>query len=290
MTRSAAASSSSGVTPGASSRRASARAAAVARPALQHGAELGRRLVERATEHAGQAQAAPWTGWAGTRPRDASASKMRAVTSSSVPTPSMGTTSPRLAVHVEDRRRLALVDREAVGDDLFGVVGAALVDRPLAEPRDALLARHAELDARRRAPRRATRGSRRGRRPGPGCGGTRRAGSRPRHPAARGGRARARRSARRGRGRPPRRSPARARPARCRRRCSRGTRRRWTTAGTSKASATSTPCVPLPDPCGPTIRKRAEPLAGAVIGGALRSVAAAAGRRSASPSRGRRRR
>ena len=146
MTRSAAASSSSGVAPGVSRRRASARAAAVADARRAHRAQLGRRLVDRATEHAGEAQAAPWTGWAGTSSRDASASKMRAVTSSSVPTPSMRTTSPAPAVHVEDRRRLALVDREAIGDHLFGVVGAALVDRALAEPADALLARHDELD------------------------------------------------------------------------------------------------------------------------------------------------
>ena len=46
------------------------------------------------------------------------------------------------AVDVEDRRRLALVDREAVGDDLFGVVGATLLLRAQRESRDALVARH----------------------------------------------------------------------------------------------------------------------------------------------------
>src|SRR5690606_32071426 len=50
------------------------------------------------------------------------------------------------AVYAEDRGGLALVDRETVRDDLFGVVGAALFLRAPREASDALLSRHAELD------------------------------------------------------------------------------------------------------------------------------------------------
>ena len=65
----------------------------------------------------------------GTRPRSASAAKMRAVTSSTVPSAVDSMSRPRLAVHVDERRGLALVDVLAVADGLFGVVGAALLDR-----------------------------------------------------------------------------------------------------------------------------------------------------------------
>src|SRR6478752_718161 len=55
---------------------------------------------------------------------------------------------PAGLVDTEDRRRLALVDRETAGDGLFGVVGAALLLGAKRQAGDALLARHHELDDR----------------------------------------------------------------------------------------------------------------------------------------------
>ena len=65
----------------------------------------------------------------------------RSVISSSEPTPSISIDDAALAVDVEDRRGLALVDRQAVRDDLLGVVGAALLLRAQREAGDALVAR-----------------------------------------------------------------------------------------------------------------------------------------------------
>ena len=136
---------------------------------------------------------------------------------------------PPAAVRVEDRRRLALVDRETVGDHLFGVVGAALVDHALPEAGDALLARHDELDH--GVERLAARGQE--------VLEVVDLGAVAREPVAW--------------TRPPSSVPPEM--------FSRNTSP-VEIDGTSKAPATSTPCVPLPEPCGPTIRKRAELLAG----------------------------
>ena len=70
----------------------------------------------------------------------------RSVISSSVPTPSISSDDAAFAVDVEDRSGLALVDRQAVRDDLLGVVGAALLLRAQRQPLDALVTRDHELD------------------------------------------------------------------------------------------------------------------------------------------------
>src|SRR5699024_10945328 len=121
--------------PGASSRRASARAAAVAAPAARierssagdlyserrNTRASGRGAVVAVVVHEG-AQAALGEGR-----EDALRHLVERADAVDLHDESLR------AVDVEDRRGLALVDREPVRDDLFGVVGAALVDRPLSQ-------------------------------------------------------------------------------------------------------------------------------------------------------------
>ena len=196
---------------------------------------------------------------------------------------------PALAVHVEDRRRLALVDREAVRDDLFGVVGAALLLRAQRQARDALLAGHAQLDDGVEALAAPVEERVEVARPGRGCAGSRRAGSRPRRPPA------TRRSRTIVAGQLvgdevaglDDRLDLLAELA-CRPRRSRGRRRRSRrrdAEGLRDADALGA----LAGALGTDDQQRADG-GGCVIGEVLRSGAAAAARRSASPSRDRHRR
>ena len=212
------------------------------------------------------------------------------VTSSSVPTPSISHDDAAVAVDVEDRRRLALVDRQAVRDDLLGVVGAALLHARAAQPRDALLARHRELDH--GVERLAAAGEERVE--VADLGEVARVAVE--QEAVRGIRLReavAHELAGQLVGDEVARLDDRLAPAcraRCRPRCSRGRCRRSRSAGMPNASAIRHALGSLAGALRADDQEAGGAAAAAVIGAVLRSVAAAAGRRSASPSRGRRRR
>src|SRR5690606_18159346 len=119
MTRDAAASSSSVVTPGATSSRTASSAAAVIRPGSTS-----------ARSCAGALSIPRPNATSGGRPRRDPASLQcfedpagdRVDRSDAVD----GVDQAPPAVHLEDGRGLALVDRQAVRDDLFGVVGPPL--------------------------------------------------------------------------------------------------------------------------------------------------------------------
>ena len=108
---------------------------------LDHRPQLGGRLVDRAAQRH-ELRPRP----SGSRPRASSAAITRVGDLVERADAVDLVDDPPLAVHAEDRRRLALVDRETVRDDLFGVVGATLLLRAQREAGDALVARHAQLD------------------------------------------------------------------------------------------------------------------------------------------------
>ena len=182
MWSSAIASSSPVVTPGRRPRAAAPGSPPTSRPAIRIRSIWSGVLISSAR-----------SSRAHQRPRQlcgttSSASKIRWVTSSTSPIPSISWTMPRSPVHADQRLGLLAVDLLAATDDVLGVVGAALDLRALEQPRHELVLVDGEHDDGVEPVPGEGRSSRRAPRPGPACAGSRRAGSRGRRRARRCGR------------------------------------------------------------------------------------------------------